>query len=261
MYKFFNLVFLSFYSASFYKELVRSEKGLGFSFVLCAALISWLHAGVANWSDLQQFQNDQKSFFEQAPTLTVRSGQMTVEGGTPQVFTVMENSRIGPFSIVFDLDTPVNEEGVLLQKMVKERIAVWIGRDHIFYYAGGPNLEKQAASGFQDVVVDREKWLALSKMIGVIFPLVLIVGFAFASVFNYAIAGLIGGLFLGLISPLFGGRPPLSACMRVAAAALVPVSAFFVVLPEGVTARVLVWFGFAVFGLLAARTHGKKAGL
>ena len=241
-----------FYSASFYSRLATQGKGVGLSFIALVVLITIAGAGAMTFGSLQDFMREQHSLFEKLPDVAVRNGALATIPPEPLTLTIFEEAEEGPLVIQFDTQATPMEADTLLKKMEAEGILIYVASNGITVRgkATGESqfhgIDKEA-----DKTVTHEDWMRISGLVASLFlPTTLIALFISLFIMHSALV-IAGALILLIIEPLFKINMTFAPLMRIAAAAKVPVAVFFCLLPPHLPMQALIWFGFAIFGLLA----------
>ncbi|HBM91040.1 MAG TPA: hypothetical protein DD400_04080 [Rhodospirillaceae bacterium] len=249
---------LTFYSATFYQQLITSWKGIGLGFLLVATLLNALNIGMKVPHSF--LGENYKELFAEFPDVSLKDGVMSMEAPSPQEFPIFEKTEDGPFKIVFDMSKPPNNKTALKERMEAEKIFVLVSPTHLSIKA--PNQEKvetQDFSGIDDTIVTQEEWLKIETiLVALVAPSTLI--FTIGALFlNHFLTALFGAIFLLLVSQLLKITSDFKGMLRLAAAAKVPLATFSLFVAPHLALQGLIWLGFALFGLLAARKPvGKK---
>jgi len=98
-YSFFDYLYLSFYSRSFYQEIGKKRKGLCLGylfFILCLFWIpeiSRIHSEVSDFISAESFK-----YVKQVPVITISKGRATIKEPTP--FYINDTANDKPFAII-----------------------------------------------------------------------------------------------------------------------------------------------------------------
>ena len=241
-----------FYSSSFYAELVAKKQGIGALFLAIIVLINIVGIAVVTHAPLTALMEEQKAFFESLPDATIKNGELSFDMKEPQTFSLFENVDGGPLVVVLDtLGEPLDESS-LLKKMRDENISVFAARNGVMVYSQ-QNYESRfyPITKEKDLVITHDKWMSFCETIeGLIAPIIIVFFIVFLSIYHLFTAW-VGAVLLLIVVPLLKIEVPFAGLMRVSFAAKVPVAVFFSFLPQHIAATTVIWFGFALFGLLA----------
>lgn len=98
-YSFFNYLYLSFYSRSFYQDIRKKRKGLCLGylfFILCLFWIpeiSRIHSEVSDFISSESFK-----YIKQVPIITITKGHATIKEPTP--YFINDTAKNKPFAII-----------------------------------------------------------------------------------------------------------------------------------------------------------------
>ena len=258
MKSFFKALVQSFYDASFYRELALKGRGIGLPFIVVATLLSIVP--MARTEPLDAFFKNKKEIFESLPPMAIKNGELFVDGATPLSFELFKEGQGGPAHIVIDLETKTDDIRALQAKMEAEDIVILASKHHLAIYdKTAPKVSLTSFAKTENRELSHEDWMAMNETTDLLFGsglLALLVGAAFLSHFISAMAG--GGL-LKVISPFVAQPLAFQECMRLAAAAKIPVGVVALLTTPYVPLQILLWFGFASFGILATRAR-KRVG-
>lgn len=245
---------LTFYSADFYRLLAAKGKGIGLSYICVSIFIMIAAFAQPVISGLEQVDEEQKALLNALPEMSLNKGILSIQGEPKQEFSVLKDSEKGPFSIIFDMDSPVPPSQELITKMRNEKIFVWINKEDVFLYNPEESkLSRQNLGTEKDAVITHDDWIKASESLSTLLYSSAILGGTCILFFVHLIYAFFGGVFLLMAAPLFKRKLDLSAGVRLAAAAKVPVAvigAFTTAFPY---IQLIFWIGFALFGLLAQK--------
>lgn len=252
MKSFFKALVQSFYDASFYRDLALKGRGIGLSFIIVATLLSIVP--MARTETIDAFFKNKKEIFESLPPMTIKEGELFVDGATPLSFELFKEEQGGPAHIVIDLNTKTDDASALQAKMEAEHIVILASKHHVAIYdktSAKVTLTPFAKSENKEIL--HEDWMAMNETTDLLFGsglLALLVG---ASFFFHLISALAGAGLLEIISPFVARPLGFQEGMRLVAAAKIPVGVVALLTTPYLPLQILLWFGFASFGLLATR--------
>ncbi|MDX9690089.1 MAG: DUF1189 domain-containing protein [Proteobacteria bacterium] len=252
---------LTFYSASFYRDLARTGKGLALSYILLSSFLITTQLYISTHKDLELLHVEQQQLFSSLPDAKIEKGQFFLEGPKLQSFEFLKTIEGGPFQIVFDQEAPTLDDASMTDKMKSQKILFWANKTDFFIYSANAKLaEHRRFDQVKDQVIDHNSWMHLSELMS----------FMTKAPFFYAInlAGrftseLFSVLILGGIMMLFGRLikirdVPYKGFLRLVAAAFIPVSFLGFLVPYQPGMVLLFWVGFSFFGLFALRPPKKE---
>lgn len=251
---------LTFYSAAFYRSLVTRWEGLGWSFILIATLISLAQVFFSGHEALSALQKEQKAFFAALPAITISQGEIKMEGEPQQTFILFKDEPDQSFQIVFDMENDLPDGVTLASKMSKEKILLWVNKKAVVLFDRSTNrLQINDTSSFKDQEFSHEKWVKISEMIDsfLVPGFMLVLGLALFV--NRSLFSAFGGLFLWALFKIFHLNAGFQNGMRLASACQIPVVVLSLFVTPHPLFLVLIWFGFAVFGLFAAKKPSAEA--
>lgn len=244
----------TFYSVPFYRELVSSWKGVGLGFLLVISILNTGYLAFSLNEPMTAFLNEGGAFFESLPDLTITNGTLKAEGEMPIKLTLFKNYQDKPVYVVFDTNSAMPDPATLSKKMGDENILIMVHNDAIALYdAETKGIEIRTTEAMKDHKFDHAEWGKLWEQIQSFLTPVTLLTFGFALFILQVFFAFLGAIILFIIAPLFKVQTAFSGCMRLSSASKVPVAVLFLLLPPNLPIQVLVWFGFASFGLLANR--------
>ncbi len=245
---------LTFYSAPFYKALVKSGKGLGLGFLVVATCLNLGALFFSQASPFASFLKEKDAFFESLPVLTIKDGLFSIDSPSPFEANLFEKIEGGPLRFLFDTSDEAANIDAAKRKMQQETIFIMVTKNHVLIRDDfHKTIEEKTAAHFQEAVITRDYWRNLGNLIVFLFfPLVSV--FLALLLFSWHfLSSCLGAIFLLIMAPLFKIDPSFKGVFRLAAAAKIPVAtlSLFALAPD--LLNLLLWFGFASFGLLASR--------
>jgi len=250
----------TFYSAPFYRDLLLAGKGFGLGFVLVVTLITAGQVGFLLHKPLSALAHEQAALFEALPVLEIKDGVLHAEGESPKIIEVMKGNEAGSFFVVVDTDNEALDEAALSKKMVEERILLLVNKNAVSFLNPETQLvETTRTEKNKDNIITHEKWIKFgNQLVSIIVPLMLLLTIVLLFILQVLVA-LMGAVLLFIVAPLFKVTVDFRALTRLSAAASVPLTIVFLFLTPNPTLQVLLWFGFAAFGLLASKTPFPKS--
>jgi len=248
---------LTFYSIPFYKALVKDGKGIGLSFLFVAALLAFAQSVMVMSDTFGPVWSAREAIFEALPEVTVRGGELSIKGQDPLALTFLENEEGGPLRFVFDTAMDSSNINALTKRMDDEKIFVLATKDKVLVYDKSVGkAEITDVTTLHDSIITHEDWGKAGRL----FSYSILPAVAVASVLLLWVTQLgsafFGGLLIFVMAPLFKVKPFFSGVMRLSAAAKIPGATLLLFLPPHPlqpVMQLLIWLGFVVFGLLAAR--------
>lgn len=245
----------TFYSADFYKNLALNGRGIGMRFIFVAiflSLIATLHTPT-----LDAFFKNQHEIFASLPDMRIRGGVLSVQGETPLHYDLLTEAQGGPLRVVIDPSVDTLDKAEIRKRMDADHLFVLVGaRALAIYDLGSKDVSLTTFEKTADKDLTAETWRSMGQMVDMLVATGLMTVFAgFGFLFHLATVFL-GATLVMPLSRLVSGVPlTYKASLRLTAASKVPV-AFIGALPltSMPALQVLIWFGFAAFGLLALRT-------
>ncbi len=253
----FKSLHLTFYSVPFYRDLLRSWKGFGLGFIFAAVLLNLALAAFALSGPFMNFLKERDALFESFPTVSIKDGQLSIDAPSPLEIKLLEGNKGGPVRIIFDMALEKLSLDEANKKMSEANIFALATKEQILFHDQvRQQTEELLLSDFNETEITHEKWKEISDSIVPVFLPLFAVSSGFFLFLSHLGTAFCGAALLFLLSPLLKIEASFSGVFRLAAAAKVPVAVFLAFTPEFPLARLLVWGGFALFGLLASR---KKA--
>lgn len=242
----------TFYDAAFYRDLVTNGKGFGLGFLFVASLLGAIP--LFQTASIVGLFAGKNELFENLPTITIQEGQLSMDAPSPQSYELMKEVEGGPLRVVIDLDANLKDEAALLKRMKEENLFALVSRTDIASFdALHGSIQVHSMAQAKDATYTHEDWIRLSSGLDYIMgPGMLWVLIAFGFIWQLILV-FGAGFTLSLSSGWTGAPLTTEACMRLAAAARIPVMALSVVATPNATLLTAIWFGFVIFGLLAAR--------
>lgn len=244
----------TFYSIPFYQDLVKNAKGIGLGFLLIATLLNLATFAINLAKPVSVFMEEKDAFFASLPALIIKDGALSIDVPPPVEVKVLEKLEGGPLKIIFDTTSTEDNLEALLKRMEDENIVAMAMKDKIVIYdTTNKKSEVTNVSEAGENSITREDWIEMGQAFGPKFlPFVSSVGAAFLF-FSHLSTAFLGGVLILLVASIFKIGASFSASLRLAAAAKIPVAAVFLIAPPIPLFQLILWFGFAVFGLFAAR--------
>jgi len=244
----------TFYSAPFYRALLTSWKGIGLGFLFVITILNVGQLVYLTREPIQAFMEEGEGFFAALPELEISGGTIKAEGQMPLKLTLFKNYQGKELVILFDTNSDAAEIGALTKQMEEENVFVLVNKNAIsIFNVESKNVDIRSPKEMKDAKITHDQWIKMGQNIrAMIGPITLLTIFCVMFVFQILTA-LAGAVLLFIIAPLFKVEALFVACMRLSSAAKVPVAVLFLVLPPQMALQVLLWFGFAAFGLLASR--------
>jgi len=251
---------LTFYSAPFYRQLVKKGKGIGLGFMLVISLLGILM--MATHISFTEISVATKKLFSDMPEITLTDGTLSMAAPSPYTVTFLEPTEkektksgedANTYRIVFDMKTDEAEEP-LLSRMRKEKILILVTPTKLVL--DNPSQNKTQIRSFdkmEDFTLTHEDWVRMGdNIISYLAPAMALPVLGVLFLQSLISVFFVGGLFL-LLSMISKYETSLAAMMRLAAAAKIPVVALSFLVPPEFIVQTLLWFGFALFGFIAAR--------
>jgi hypothetical protein len=244
----------TFYATAFYQELFALRKGVGLGFLFIATLVNVGQLFFALAPDVQRFTANADGLFQKLPEITVENGLMTMNASSPQSFLLFEGDKGESLTIVFDTQAQVSDHAALLKRMDDEKILFLASKNaFVVYDRDKKDLTINPYDTKQKVAFTHDRWIQFGRMFQSVFlPLftVVLVGMIFTA---HVITAFLGAILIMVVAPLFKVNAALPSAMRLASAAKIPVLVVTLLAKPYPPLQVLVWFGFAVFGLLSVK--------
>lgn len=245
---------LTFYSVPFYQTLVKSGKNIGLGFLLVATFLNLFQLAFSFTEPVRAFLDEREAIFESLPAIKIQNGKLETDPPAPVEIKFLEKVDGGPIRIVFDMSSERTDADALGPKMDEEKIAVMATKDKIIIRDfGNKKSETTEVQTLQDTEITHEKWREIGNFVASLFLPSLAAfstGFLFLS---HLLTAFFGGVLLFIMAPFFKLDVPFVGLLRLAAAAKVPVAVVSLFASGLPLIHLLLWFGFAAFGLLACR--------
>lgn len=244
----------TFYSSSFYRDLVKKGKGWGLGFLLFATLLS-LAQTVRSFDEIfSSLWAKENAVFESLPEVTIQDGKLSLDVISPVIVPLSQESGEAPLKIVFDTRLPTSDLDALVKKMHEEDIFILVTEDNVIFYNKANRTQNiQPIKELKDTKLTRETWLETRSILQSVFlPLFMIFS---ASIYflGYLLSAGIVALVIRGLSPLLKLKLPFEAAMRLVLAARIPSAAILLLAAPAPLVQLLIWTGFVLFGLLSVR--------
>jgi len=264
----------TFYSKDFYAGLILRGKGIGMGLIPVLFIIGTIGPLLALLPALPEARTKIMSVFERMPDIDIKNGKMTIDRASPYAVDVKFDDDES-FVLMFDMNREVGNLAGLEREMKKKNINILATSEYIVMRKDGNNdgLEVRDYSEIdkEGVQVHHDQWLNIGDKIATYFPLIFVV-----ILIPLFIATFIGTFSKALVVKFFAlfskTKPDISAAMRLAAAAGIPVATLELVLAlirmlkiegslhgPGFWLGMLLWAAFAIFGLVCASKEAKPA--
>lgn len=250
----------TFYDSRFYCELARSWKGIGFGFLLVISAVNLLQLSYYLHEPYTAIKANGPSIIASLPSLEIANGKISSDADHPvKIKLVNEVEKQGPFFILFDTTQELTDRDATMKKMKAEGLLLLIHSNALVMYSPAENaLEIYKSSDMKNAKIGHDDWKKLGDVLASMFlPGVLFFSFLMF-LFGHLLTAFLGAIVIFIVSPLFKTGFDLASAMRVASAAKVPVVVVFLVATPHQTAQILLWFGFAMFGLFSVKQGCKK---
>lgn len=248
---------LTFYSIPFYQRLARNGRGIGLGFLFIATLLGLAQVAIYLTGPVRAVWDERAAIFDALPPMAIQDGVISVDAPSPTEITFLKNNPTGSRKIVFDVKTDDSDLNRLIKRMDDESIFALVTKTRVILYdKDSGQREVTEAKTMDNAVVSHEKWVRIGEILGAVVPVFAAVSLGFFVFLNHLFSAFCGALFLFALTALFKLDLSFAALLRLTAAAKIPVGSFFLFLPPNPLIQLLLWLGFAVFGLLAARKAG-----
>ncbi len=245
----------AFYSAPFYKNLVLGGRGLGLGFLLVVTLLNVVRLSPPFFSAFSSFLEEKDAFFASLPEMEIKNGLISIDDEGPVEVSFLKTVEGGPFKVVFDMGAVNDNLDRLAKKMDDENIFVLVTKSKIFLYdKNAGKIEVKEAKNLGDMTVRQESWAKTGMFLGSFFFPFLFLSLVLFLFVGHFFSALLGAAVLAVFSPLLKLSLPFGALMRLSSAAKVPGTAVILIANPFPFLQILLWFGFAFFGLLAVKT-------
>ena len=206
------------------------------------------------------FLNEGGAFFESLPDVEVKSGIIKAQGEMPMKLNLFKNYQDKPVNVLIDTNNTSPDPATLIKKMGDESIFIAVYKDSIaFYNEENKGVDIRTTESIKDQKIDHAGWMELWAQLQSFLTPVAVLTFGFAFFLFQLVAAFLGAVVLFIVAPLFKVPVLFNGCMRLSCAAKVPVTVLFLLLPPNISFEVLIWFGFAAFGLLSNRPTKPQA--
>jgi len=260
----------TFFSRSFYFDLVHRWKGIGLGFVLLLVLFNYAVPMLVHIPLIKAFQQETVLFFEKMPDIAIEKGKLSTD--TSPFYTVDFNLKLDGneekvFAVMFDTGFTSSDISALDKYMAEKKVNALVTADYLAINkaAGSVEIHKFTESKKESFAIGHDQWSAFGKKLAFLLPFFL----AFGLVFLYAVllfVTFLKALLVTLFALFFKLESGFPAAMRLAAAAAIPPSLvyFALLLVDGSYAGrfdgapgFLFWAAMAIFGLWCASKTGE----
>lgn len=255
-------LYKSFYCAEYYSDVAVRHQGigLGFVFILIAAILHFASIFGPTFEPARILLSEQRAVLETMPTLTFEKGTISSDAPPQTIDFLRNHPEIGVLRVMIDTQSEPLDDVALTKKMLDEQIYIFVDQKGISILDPANHvLKRSPATEFKDMVIGHEKWMQISTILdSFLLPSSILSMFLLVLVFH-AIWSLLGSVSLALLSTVIKVQITFAGAFRLATLSMVPMSVLFLVLTPVPVMQLLVWGGFAVFGLLATKKTQKLA--
>lgn len=247
---------LTFYSAPFYRQLITSWKGVGFGFLIIAALLN-LVSIIIN-IQFTQIETSVRELFSELPDIEMTDGTLSMSAPSPYQIDIMKKAEEGPYLIIFDMKETEEDLTTLMTRIHKEKIILFVTPTQIILNNLSQNkADIKSFHGMNDFTMTRENWTQFGEnIISYLAPSMAIPLFGIMLTQHLFTTFICAG-FLLLLSMILKFQTQFTNMFRLAAAAKIPVATLSLLVTPDLAMQGVIWVGFALFGLLAARNIQK----
>jgi hypothetical protein len=210
-----HALYLSFFSQSFYQDVVNKWKGLGFAYLAALLALCTIPAVLKVQADLSSFMHDEASLYiKQLPKITISKGSLSIT--EPQPYIIKDEKTGDPFMIIDTTGNVSSLEGskamVLLTKtdLVIKRGASESRSFNLSDFSEDTiSIDRSSASDFIDSF--------LESFPVIFYPFALLFSFIFNSfrALLYSVIGLI-------VARIFMVKPDYKTILRLSMVSLTP---------------------------------------
>ncbi|MGE4350557.1 MAG: DUF1189 family protein [Bdellovibrionales bacterium] len=250
----------TFYDARFYRDLVFSWKGVGLGFLFFVSLINTTQLVYVLNEPYQAFLKEREAIFASLPEITIKDGTISSDANEPVRISFLKEIEGGPVNILIDTKDQESDFTALQEKMEKEKLLVFVNHKGVSLFSpADKKLDISPASEMKARKITHKQWMEFSSLLVTsAAPTTLFFVFCI-SFMGHVLTAALGAILLFIITPLFKMPLAFNTSMRLSSAAKVPVAFILLVAPPHPTLQLLIWFGFAIFGLFSAK-KGRHSG-
>jgi hypothetical protein len=258
-----NNLHKTFYDSCFYWTLAKKWTGIGLGFLIIVSTLNVFTTAIESYQPYLKIKEVFPQTILALPEIESKNGKFTVAANKPVLVPLIDPEPTNrTYSVLFDTSQELTDRDATMKKMQNERlITILYSNAFVLYSPGDGQMEVRMANEIQDGKMTRENWEKLAKILE--SPFLPFVAGLLAFIFlllSHIISAFLGAIVIFVVSPLFKISIDVGAAMRIASAAKVPVACVFLIVTPFQTAQILLWFGFAVFGLFSVKQGCKIDG-
>lgn len=239
----------TFYSQSFYRDLIRRRQGYGGGYILLLIILLCLQMTASMYAPVQKIYTLIPEFLTAMPEMTISDGKLTGIDKPMPYSIKMEPDNASSKTIVIDTNQVMDDREHLAAMMEKQNIFILIAAEKMAVFHSGQvdinelNLQEIGAT------VTRAHWVAFSDTIrSFIYPI-----FAVFVLTGAACAGLLraflGGLIPMLLTRPFKTQMDYKGGVRLATTTAIPCAVFLLLLPLHGGTFYALWLMYILFAL------------
>jgi hypothetical protein len=256
----------TFYSRSFYANLINRGTGIGAGFILLQVFLALAVPVCSMFPLLPSGQEKVDAFFDRFPDVTIKDQKLSIDRPSPYVIDVPVGNGKKIDAIVFDT-TPHEMNVAEIEKEMKEKkIFALVTADFIAMPKDSSieitSYRNYGGTALKDRTVNHAQWINIGhKLLVWGAPILFVSMFIFLLIGTFFMT-FIKALIVKLLALFSKIKPDLSGAMRLSAAAAIPASLLGLLLTAfgqrlPFLSGALVWLAFAIYGLLCAHQEAK----
>lgn len=242
----------SFYSQTFYRDMIRNRSGFGGWFVTILIVLLFAQTMMALQTPARRVLEIIPTFLGAMPEVTLHEGTLSIDKPSP--YTIMFDPT-DPLSktIVFDTTITTDDTALLRQTMEQQRAFMLITANKAVTLSAKSVSVDDLKSLEVDTKVTRKHWESMAHTAsGIIYPTMAIVALI-SALFGVMLRIFIGGLFVMLLSLPIGTKLNYETSVRIATITAIPCTIFMLVAPLHSGTYYALWVLYILFALWAGK--------
>ncbi|MDP9128145.1 MAG: DUF1189 domain-containing protein [Pseudomonadota bacterium] len=251
---------LTFYSSAFYRELAAQWTGIGLGFMVVLTIFGVLSFAYQTHAPVVLLADQIVAALDAMPEASFKGGKLSIDAPTPFVKDIMKlpdpahGGAVMPNKLMIDPSYRVDDVEALTSMMNRDNIMILVTDTKVaIRKSGGHGVEVDDLSMTPDGVFTHEKWASLAHMVHIwLFPALLAMGIVGIFVATFVLT-LFVAVLMQIISLILQADMTFAATLRLTAAAGIPPGLLAAAVNTPFLAKLVLWLGFGVFGLLSAK--------
>jgi hypothetical protein len=242
----------SFYSQTFYRDMIRSRTGFGGWFVMILIVLLCVQTMFALQTPARKVLGIIPAFLGAMPEITLHEGTLSIDKPSP--YTIMFDPA-DPLSrsIVFDTTITTDDADALRKTMEQQRAFILITANKAVTLSAKSVSIDDLKTLEVDTKVTRTHWESLAHTASsIIYPTMAVVALI-SALFGTMLRIFIGGLFVLLLSLLIGTKINYETGVRIATITAIPCTIFMLVAPLHGGTYYALWALYISFALWAGK--------